>query len=68
MNNMDSMVEQRYYSLTQQIDFYFWLYHDTGILSPDQKRYLAELGNTICVFGERAQKWVNVANELLNNK
>lgn len=65
---MDSIAEQRYDSLTEQIDFYAWLHHDTGTLSPDQKRHLAELGDTICVFGERARKWVVLVNELLNDK
>lgn len=65
MNNMDSIVEQRYNNLTDQIDFYFWLHNDNGILSSDQKQHLSELKNTICVFGKRANKWVNLANELL---
>lgn len=65
---MNSIVEQRYYGLTQQIDFYVWLHRDTGTLSPDQKQHLAELENTICVFGERARKWVDLVNELLNDK
>lgn len=64
---MDNIVEQRYYGLTEQIDFYAWLHRDTGMLSPDQRQHLAELGNTICVFGERAQKWVDLVNELLND-
>ena len=64
---MDSIVEQRYNGLTDQIDFYFWLHNDNGILSSYQKQHLTDLKNTICVFGKRANKWINLANKLLND-
>lgn len=67
-NDMDIIAEQRYNNLTQLIDFYFWLHHDTGILFPAQRQHLTELKNTICVFGEHAQKWVDLINELSSNK
>lgn len=64
---MDSIIEQRYNGLTNQIDFYLWLHNDNGRLSLHQKQHLTELKNTICVFGKRANKWVELVNELLND-
>lgn len=62
---MSSIVETRYEGIIDQIDFYQWVRYDLGKLSPAQKKHLIELRDMISVFGERGEKWHNLANELL---
>lgn len=60
------IMEQRYDGLTDQIDFYSWVKNDAGSLSDAQKEHLTNLRDTIQCFGERAGKWVELANCILS--
>lgn len=62
-----TIMEQIYNGLTEQIDFYSWVKNDDGSLSDAQKEHLVSLRNSIQCFGERAEKWVELANSLLCN-
>lgn len=62
------VIEKRYNGLIDQIDFYFWMQNDNGKLSEAQKQHLTELSNAIQCFGDRAEKWVKRANNILFSK
>ena len=63
---MKSIKESRFYGLTDQIDFYIWKFNDRKTLSMEQKKHLAELRDTISVFGKRSEKWVKVSDLILS--
>lgn len=57
--------ESRFNGIVEQIDFYAWKFHEVGKLSLAQKKHLKELRQQISVFGERAQKWEQLCEEML---
>lgn len=59
--------EPRFYGLIEQIEFYVWKVYDGAKLSKAQIKHVKELKQQICVFGERAQKYEELCNEILAN-
>lgn len=55
----------RYASLVDQIDTLAGMADMNGYLSPDQNAQLKALSKEIYVYGEKAQKWVALCDEIL---
>ena len=58
--------QQRFSGLTDTIDYYANMVGDGHALGPEQRSQLQEVVNTVSCFGEDAQKWVDLGNEILN--
>lgn len=61
---MDALYQSRLEGLSEQIDNYLWLHHDTGSLSAAQRNHLKELCDTIVCFGEVGAEWAKQGMEL----
>ena len=61
----NNIKEARFNGLIEQIEFYMWKVFDGAKLSKAQINHVKELKQQICVFGERAQKYEELCNELL---
>ena len=60
-----TLEKNRYASLVDQIDVLAGMADTNKTLSPEQTAQMKELGDQISVFGEDAQKWVELCNETI---
>lgn len=56
-----SIRETRFSGLSEQLDWLFWKYHDTGKLSNAQLSQLKECAETIACFGELGNEYYKEA-------
>lgn len=57
--------ETRFNGLSEQLDWLFWKYHDTGKLSNAQLSQLEECAETIACFGELGDKYYKEAKNII---
>lgn len=62
--NWEEIKESRFNGLIQQIDFYDWK-AESAKLSKEQIKHVKELRQMVSAFGERAQKWEQLCDEIL---
>lgn len=60
-----SIKETRFSGLSDQLDWLFWKYHDTGKLSDAQLSQLKECAETIAYFGELGSEYCKEAQSIM---
>lgn len=60
-----SIKETRFSGLSDQLDWLFWKYHDTGKLSDSQLSQLKECAETIACFGELGSEYYKEAQSIM---
>lgn len=63
--NEKELKRMRSGGLIDQIEWYLYRVDDGFKLSADQKKHLAELRDTICVFGELGELYAEECDEVL---
>jgi len=58
--------ESRYNGIVDQIDVLLGMQADSGHLSGEQRKQLAELRDRVYAYGERGAKWADLCDEALN--
>lgn len=64
--NLNKIKESRLHGLSEQLDWLFWKFHDTGTLSKQQQEQMRWCANTICCFNQAGVNYYNEAQTILN--